>query len=485
MNGTERKQIAKWVEQAVNDEITPNDFNRLEQLITSDPEARKLYLELRYQDAHLRLGRVRVAPESLVSSPSMRTLAGEGRTASKRSWTFVSVFFAVAAVFLLLLGWNLFDQTPRRDSFIAEIIDVSDAEWESCTLPTAIGSQLTTGRLKINRGLVTIRFTSGAEVILESPAELQIESPMRGTLLAGIAVVNVPESAQGFTIATPTAEAIDHGTSFAVIVDSLSKASSFEVVEGEVEVRHNETDASRWLLKDQRVTATEDELSDSDLSLDEFESLTTGRQTPNELRFERVTTAMGNGRDATVSQGFVSGHNRDELVLIKNPFEGYEQYGRKGYFSFDLSQLDEQEIQAAKFVLTLQPSGLGFASRVPDCEFAVFGLTDETQDDWSADGIDWESAPANRQGATELDDDQVQELGRFVVSRGKQHGQVLIEGPRLIEFLNADSNDSVTLIIVRTTKETAFDGLVHGFAGRFNATAAPPTLLVRFAEAEE
>lgn len=485
MKNRDRQQIAHWVELLLDDQISAAEFEQLEQVIANDSDAQDLYLQLRYLDARLLLDGVHHAATRPAGRRDDKTSTAKGdtqpanrhQTASSRK-RFIGML-AVVAVLPFLLVWWAMPPGDVSSVIIAEITDSSDAVWAECMLPTAVGSQLSAGRLKIDRGLVTIRFKSGAEVILESPAELQLETAMRGTLLAGIAIVEVPDSAHGFTIATPTAEAIDHGTAFAVIVDASRNVSSVEVLAGEVEVRHNKTNASRHLFKQQHLTATEDTLVDSTVSSADLESATTVGEVPNDLVFQRVTTAMGNGRDTTVSRGSVSGHKADGLVLIKNPYEGFERYGRKGYFAFDLSSISDEQITAARFVLTLQPSGLGFASRVPDCEFTVYGLTDEARDDWSAQHMDWQTAPANLSGATELDMNQVQTLGRFVVTRGQQYGQVTIEGQQLVDFLNADTNNRVTFIVVRNTKEDQENGLVHGFASRFNATAAPPTLLIR------
>ena len=486
MTNSDRQQIAHWVELLLDDQISAAEFKRLEQAIASDADAQDLYLQLRYLDARMQIDGVRLAATRPAGRRNDKTSTTNGDTQPTNYYQarysmkrFIGVLAVVAAVFPFLFVW--WAMPPRDDSsvIIAEIVSSSDAVWEESTLPTAVGSQLLAGRLKINRGLVTLRFKSGAEVILESPAELQLETAMRGTLLAGTAVVEVPESAHGFTIATPTTEAIDHGTAFAVIVDASRNLSSVEVIEGEVEVRHNKTAASRRLFKRQRLTASKDQLVELMHSPAGSESATTALEETNDLRYQRVTTAMGNGRDTTVSRGSVSGHNSDGLVLVKNPFEGFERYSRKGYFAFDLSSTSVDQIESARFVLTLLPSGLGFASRVSDCTFSVYGLIDEARDDWSVKQIDWQSAPASLSGTAELNATQVQALGRFVVTRGQQYGQVSIEGEKLVEFLNADTNNSVTFIVVRDTKEDYEDGLVHGFANGHNTTAAPPTLLVR------
>lgn len=482
MKKIEREQIADWVEKELDDTLTSEEFAQLQQVLTDVPEARELYLDLMHQHAHLQLQRAHLSgtgplSNARVNEPSMDT----SRPATRKLW--LSFFVALAGSLLLLLWWNTQSADSSEDTVVvAQITDSSDAEWGECTCPTAIGSKLSIGRLKIERGLTTIRFSSGAEVTLESPAELEIETPLRCRLLAGTAVVEVPESAHGFTLATPTAVAIDHGTAFSVTVDHSSQVSSIEVLDGEVEVQHVGTDASRRLKQQERVVASSNSLSDSDVSSGEAK-LSSG---PADSEIDdgdlyRITTADGDGRDSSISRSQsdeVMKNSRPELVLIKNPFEGYERFSRKGYFAFDLGLMNGKPIKTAKFVLTLRPSGLGYASKVGDCEFVVYGLSDESGDDWSEEHLNWETAPANRDGATEVDTNHGRELGRFTIQRGRQHGQVWIEGEELVDFVNADTNGIVTLILVRATKEEEPGGLVHGFANRSNSFAAPPALLV-------
>jgi len=54
-----------------------------------------------------------------------------------------------------------------------------------------------------------------------------------------------------------------------------------------------------------------------------------------------------------------------------------------------------------------------------------------------------------------------------------------VRGPALAEFVRADTNGLVTLMIVRETGETDPSGLVHAFASKEHPTARPPTLRVR------
>ncbi|MDA7921036.1 FecR family protein, partial [Verrucomicrobiales bacterium] len=125
-------------------------------------------------------------------------------------------FAALAIISLLAL---VLVRPPTPDGTFAEMTKTESARWESSTLPTSEGARLRSGQLKLIRGLATIAFDSGAEVILEAPATLDLVDAMNCVLSEGTAVAEVSESAQGFMIKTPTADVIDHGTRFAVNVD--------------------------------------------------------------------------------------------------------------------------------------------------------------------------------------------------------------------------------------------------------------------------
>jgi len=294
-------------------------------------------------------------------------------------------------------------------------------------------------------------------------------------------LVEVPDSAPGFTLVTPTAVAIDYGTAFAATVDDTSKTSAIEVLEGEVEVQHVGSSKSVRLKEKHAVIATESQLSNSKLALGEANLIATTRPTTALNKLIRITTADGMGEEATVHRDLEAKPKNDastDLVLIKNPYQGFEGYSRKGYFSFDLSGLPPAEISSARFVLTLLPSGIGFASKVGDCTFVVYCLVDEELENWSTETLTWQNAPANLDRADEVSPQQAQEVGRFEVGRGVQHGQVFVEGNAITEFLNADTNNKVTFIVVRETSESEPGGLVHGFASSSNALGSPPALLL-------
>ncbi|MEM9585778.1 MAG: FecR family protein [Planctomycetota bacterium] len=481
MKDVSREQVAWWVEKQLDGALSTEEFDRVQQVLMEQPDARELYLDLMHQNALLQLERGYLAATGPVATQTLAEQRREQPTAIRKA-VFQTAIGILAASILLILWISIkSDDATLKAPVIARITDSADATWGDCTLPTAVGSGLQAGRLKIDRGLVTITFSSGAELILESPAELEILSPLSGRLLAGTAVVEVPDTAHGFRLATPTAVAVDYGTAFAVTVDAQSQTSSIEVHDGEVKVTHVASGASRSLKGEQRVLASLTQLSDAASSTGEA-TLVSMQQSGNESgEMLRITTAEGRGQDFTVCRSHdddVLKNSHAGLVLVKNPYQGYERFSRKGYFLFDMASLAGRKVTSARFVLTLAPSGLGFASKVDDCEFTVYGLTDESAEGWPAGPLDWHQAPANLDGAADVDTTQARLLGRFVVRRGVQHGQVSIGGRELTRFLRSDTNQQVSLIVVRETKESEPGGLVHGLANGTSTDLTPPTLIV-------
>lgn len=79
----------------------------------------------------------------------------------------------------------------------------------------------------LKAGRLQLQFRSGANVIVEAPAEFLIANDMRMILKAGACSVDVSAGDDGFTVETPAARVVDRGTKFVVGVSS----------DGETEVR--------------------------------------------------------------------------------------------------------------------------------------------------------------------------------------------------------------------------------------------------------
>ncbi|HRX79465.1 MAG TPA: FecR domain-containing protein, partial [Pirellulaceae bacterium] len=208
-------------------DISEDEVAELDRLLADDPDLRREFVLGAVTDAGLR----EIAMER-AAEPVQRQ-----SRASLEAWSRRVVWLSVAAavVMVLAFGSSLFQQ----DS-IATLVSSENAAWES-SLPTTPGSKLEPGILVLKSGVATICFDSGAKVVLEAPAELELFTPMRTRLLAGAAMIDVPESAIGFVVETPDGYAIDYGTQFAVNVDRQQSQSRFEIIEGEISVHHPKT----------------------------------------------------------------------------------------------------------------------------------------------------------------------------------------------------------------------------------------------------
>ena len=195
-----------------------------------------------------------------------------------------------------------------------------------------------------------------------------------------------------------------------------------------------------------------------------------------------MLTTSGRGKDSCIQSGASTKITGAEPFLRVKHTTLDPRLERKGYIAFDLSRFSGKQIADAEFVLHIEPSDLGFASLVPDAVFAVYGLTDESQDEWTEDGLNWNAAPAHDltpehhslpiAAATKL-------LGRFTVPQGTTRGSFSIKDESLVSFLRGDTNGIATLIVCRETDESSRNGIVHAFATKENARNTPPVLRLK------
>ncbi len=453
--------------------LTPAELAELETLLTGDTEARRVYLDFLHDHAALHWEQVAATGDEAVIEdfPSLR---------ARRFPTLWQAFAAAALVALLAL---VATRPGPRDTTFATMKATEAAQWESGTLPTAEGARLGAGGIDLVRGLATIAFDSGAEVVLEAPARLSLVDAMNCVLERGTAVAEVGESAEGFTIRTPSARVIDHGTRFAVNVDAASGATQTQVFDGLVEVEEPESKKRIALREGQQALVTGSSLGGVLEGAEEGTwSNPEARVRRKEPGIRKITTADSGGADAYVWGGKPTDHTSETLLLLKNGI-GEDPPHRKAYLRFPLDPIAPGKITSARLELRFTPTGWGLASHLGDSEFTVYGLLEESLDAWDPATLVWMNAPANDPGAgNTVRKELVRELGRFTVPRGIQTGSFGIAGEALRDFLNTDGNRRATLLIVRETPETRGGGLVHAFASSRHPTLAPPTLELKISE---
>jgi hypothetical protein len=317
--------------------------------------------------------------------------------------------------------------------------------------------------MKLKNGVATIQFASGAEVVLEAPAHVMLETPMRAKLLEGSAIITVPEPAIGFIMDTPHGYAVDHGTQFSVSVDPGREKSAFEVLSGEISVHHPDSDSVQRLHDAEGVLVQSSGLS----------PLSQGREDgilPARTKALRLGTE---GREITVIRSDLHADKLHPDFLMAKRSSIVDAYDRRSLFGFDLSAVKDLPLVSARLYLNQVPCGLGFAARLPEESiFAVYGIATGEGVSWPVDALKWGDAPQPASGTL---------LGKFAISRGHQSGIFGPDSPELVAFLEANrAAGEVQFLLVRETDESEGNGLVHAFASSRHPVTTGPTLELNF-----
>ncbi len=372
-----------------------------------------------------------------------------------------------------------------KDITVATLADTRECKWAGSSLPTANGARLGPGRLHLLEGLATVVFDGGAQVTMEAPAMMEVVSGEKCRLISGGLVGWVKKGAEGFQVETEDAMVTDYGTRFGVTVGKSGR-SEVVVLEGEVGVEHSKQDGEKRLKMGEAVRYDAKSFlsgkTPGAIGAEPDRNAGLGNKR-NAKGWKAVSTALGQGKDTYVRQGNGGGpFGRSPLVMAKRSAER-ETNQRKTYLGFDMRRFKGMKFREAELALAIRSSGLGYASVVPDSVFTVYGLRDQSLDEWDETSMTWQNAPANvLEHGSRLDESKTVKLGSFEIKQGVSSGFRGVEGELLTDFLNEDSNGIATLIVVRETDQSSGNGLVHAFASREHPTAMAPTLRVRVVE---
>ncbi len=470
MNAREQWKLIELAERYLGGHLSAIDTTALDERLKTDVEARKLFAAVLHQHAELRVDKGLLHGLEQVSRPQT-TLNGW--------WRSIAVGAAAAGI-AFTSAWFL---SPGKTDVgtVATLVQVKSCQWASSTLPTNEGARLTPGTLDLIEGMATLKFDSGAELVLEAPATLEVLDGMNCRLKRGTLVADVPPSAKGFSIDTEKAKVVDWGTRFGV---SASEDGKYlvQVMEGRVDVTEKSSKKTKELLGGDRVDRgwsqsklrPEDQGGEPEPARWQPDAIIDGG---NGWRI--ISTAFGLGRDTYIqSHDKPSNFGEDPFMRVKRT-ELAANLNRKAYVAFDLGKLAGQRVLDAELILTIEPSDLGFASFVPDSTFAVYGLINEAAEGWTESGPSWQNAPAHDGKNLQPIPSESRLLGHFSIAQGVNRGTAAVKGAALASFLNSDTNGQVTFIIVRETTETQNSGLVHAFSTKENAKRPPPLLKVR------
>ena len=430
----------------LNQNISEAEVQKLDQSLKENSDLRKRF----YDQVN-----VGAALEAEFSSP----LPEEKVISFKQRNSMVSML-GIAASFILVIGILGYSFFNTKES-IATLESNENAAWES-SLPTLEGSELSAGLMTLKSGVATIRFSSGAEVVLEAPAEIELQSAMQGKLLKGNAVVHVPESAHGFTLVTPTGYAVDHGTAFGVSIMNNGKISDFKVLEGEISL-HSPKGQSLFLLENESATLNDYGIGKKIVLSDEQPL-----QIPE--REDKVLRIQTEGKCQSIIRNDQIEHLDQDYLMVKLD-TGSNPYERRSLFNFKKDKLDWSKIKKSRLRLNLVPCGFGHRVYLPKTNrFNLYALAGFTGvESWG--NLKWEDAPTTESATL---------VGKFEIPRSQERGSITIESNELVEFLKSNNASEYTFILTRETTETRGSGMVHAFASDSHPEASGPTLELSF-----
>ncbi|MEI6713958.1 MAG: hypothetical protein WCO60_09410 [Verrucomicrobiota bacterium] len=248
---------------ALNDQISEQEHQRLQQILKEDGAARQLWFE--FNDVECGLGELRPFSAQLSEFANLSSNAechsGVGRVQGvecAENFTEADTrrshrdsdqgaglkWGPLAAAAVVALGFGVHQSmeagrkdTPRQTE-IARFGVMHDPLWASPDDHFKQGDTISEGQtLEIFSGSVDVRFGSGAEVTLQAPCIFQVTSRNSGYLTLG--QINGRANAirgKGFSVQTPTASVVDVSTEFVASVEADGK-SWVEAISGEVQVQ--------------------------------------------------------------------------------------------------------------------------------------------------------------------------------------------------------------------------------------------------------
>lgn len=154
------------------------------------------------------------------------------------------------AMLALIFGWRF----TIANLPVAYVERTEAVNWPPGQMQLSAGQGLPRGHIRIATGYLELRMESGVTLILEGPAEIELQQRNRCFLQQGRAVARVPKAARGFVLDSPRGHLVDLGTEFGVSVDR-SGDMEVHVLKGLVEasapgqkepLRLHETEAARF-----------------------------------------------------------------------------------------------------------------------------------------------------------------------------------------------------------------------------------------------
>lgn len=255
----------------IDGDLSPEEFAELEKYLSSNPEARAMFIEQIELHNILELGLSVTAtssahPEGVISMD--RILARQHRRALKYSAIGAAALLAIAlTIFTLILSPN---QAP-----IVAFRTTEGSTWNVTHpeghQPKNALSLIEGSRLELRQGSLEFTTDNGVTARVNAPADFTVLAENRIRQDLGIIHYRVPAEAIGFRVETPQLRIKDLGTEFGVI-RRAGKPDEAHLLKGSIEVATNYGQQEGLVInKPQALVAGDDgTLKPTELRPDEF-----------------------------------------------------------------------------------------------------------------------------------------------------------------------------------------------------------------------
>lgn len=303
------ERLEDLIERHLNDELNTEEKSELAEALDSNPAARKMLVNQSEFNS---------AVTSVLNSETDIDVDIPPLEFPQTNPIKSILPWLIAAAACVMLIFNLSSEKPKD-----EIVNKADEEPLTAMLVNEANAKFANGRsiddvkfapgsYELTEGAVHLRFSSGADLVVEAPAELKILDAMNTKLISGKVRAMVPPPAQGFTVSAYDVTYEDIGTEFGLIVDGKSSSSELHVFDGQVNVKDPKTDKLlKKVFKGQAVSYEEGQKS-TDMELQPEEFLTIGKI--GFKRWEKQISQLAQDPSVIACYPFIN----EESSILKN-----------------------------------------------------------------------------------------------------------------------------------------------------------------------
>ncbi|PQJ29423.1 FecR domain-containing protein [Rubritalea profundi] len=244
------------IQQLLDDELTAEQFAKLESELLQNPKAMDLYLSYTRLDSGLqRHGSFLAAVEKMPVVPMEWILAQQRKRSIRISLLSAAALIAIMAT---VMWFTTVSHTPHTLAtvHVTPGTDFTLTHNSDDTLPDR-NTLAKNSRIVLRHGVVELILPHDVRAIIEAPAEMILRDDRTLELNHGRAYFKVSSTdGQGFTVVTPHQRIVDLGTAFGIDCQIGSNEVELHVLQGRVRVDSKQRDKGEIIHANRSVLLT-------------------------------------------------------------------------------------------------------------------------------------------------------------------------------------------------------------------------------------